>query len=130
MLCVPRVNIKDIMELANENKSAGHFGYAKTLWRLSNYHWRNKAGDVFDYCRGCHVCQQNKDSRVKPLGEPQPLQLPDRRWGSVSMDFVRHLPETKSGYYFSTTFVDRFSKRVHLVPLNRLDTADDVGRCF
>lgn len=130
MLCVPRNNVKDIMELAHDNKTAGHFGYTKTLSRLAAYHWKNKASDVFDYCKGCITCQTNKDGRVKPLGIPQPLELPDRRWGSISMDFVTHLPPTDRGYDCITTFVDRFSKRVRLIPSKCSDTAEDVAKCF
>lgn len=86
--------------------------------------------DVHDYCRGCLICEQNKDSRTKPFGEPQPLELPTRRWGSIAMDFVTHLPKTSGGYDWITTFVDRFSKRVHLVSSRGSDTAVDVANCF
>lgn len=130
LLCVPRKNIRDIMDLAHDNKTSGHFGYAKTLSRLFGYHWKNKSGDVHDYCRGCVVCQHNKDSRVKPFGIPQPLELPERRWGSISMDFITHLPVTASGFDCITTFVDRFSKRVRLIPSKSSDTAEDVAKCF
>lgn len=130
LICVPRKNIKDIMDLAHDNMVSGHFGYTKTLARLSAYHWKNKAMDVFDYCRGCTTCQQNKDGRSKPLGEPQPLELPNRRWGSISMDFITHLPTTSSGYDCITTFVDRFSKRVRLVPSLSTDSATGLADCF
>lgn len=129
-VCVPRSNVKDILFLAHDNKTSGHFGYYKTLSRLDRYHWKNKSGDVYDYCRGCSTCQKNKDNRTKPLGEPQPLELPTRRWGSVSMDFVTHLPPTKSGFDCITTFVDRFSKRVRFVASRGTDSATDVADCF
>lgn len=130
LLYVPKVNVKDIMDLAHDNKSASHFGYTKTLSRLLKFHWKHKASDVFDYCRGCSTCQRNKDSRVKPLAIPQPLELPERQWGSIATDFVTHLPVTESGYDCITTFVDRFSKRVRLVPSKSTDTAVDVAECF
>lgn len=129
-LCVPRQNIKTILQLAHDNHTAGHFGYSKTLARLKNYHWKNKALDVQEYCRGCFTCQQNKDGRTKPLGVPQPLELPDRRWGSVSMDFVTHLPTTANGNDCIITFVDRFTKRIHLVSSHGTDSAVDVADHF
>lgn len=130
LICVPQQKIKEILHLAHDNLNSGHFGYAKTLARLQMYHWRHKSQDVYEYCRGCATCQLNKDGRAKPFGEPQPLELPDRRWGSVAMDFITHLPTTKSGYDCITTFVDRFSKRIHLVASNGTDTAIDVANCF
>lgn len=92
MICVPRTNVKEILELAHDNRTSGHFGYSKTLSRLHGYHWKNKSTDVYEYCRGCKTCQLNKDRRTKPLGVPQPLELPTRRWGSVAIDFITHLP--------------------------------------
>lgn len=86
--------------------------------------------DVYDYCRGCLNCQQNKDSRKKPLEIPQTLQLPTRRWGSIAMDFVAHLPKAEAGFDCITTFEDRFSKTVHVVPSKETDSATDVAECF
>lgn len=57
LVCVPRVNIMDILHLIHDNQTGGHFGYAKTLARLVNFNWKHKAADVDDYCRGCRICQ-------------------------------------------------------------------------
>lgn len=130
MVCVPRANVRDILFMAHDNKTSGHFGYAKTMSRLRQFHWKNKSADVYDYCRGCKTCQLNKDGRQKPLGNPQQLELPDRRWGSISMDFITHLPVTESGYDTIATYVDRFSKRIHLVPSKSSDTATNVADDF
>lgn len=46
------------------------------------------------------------------------------------MDFITHLLTTTSWYDYITTFVDRFSKRVHLAPSKGTDTATDVADCF
>lgn len=48
MICVPRKNIKHLMDLAHDNKLSGHFGYTKTLARLARNHWKNKPMDVFE----------------------------------------------------------------------------------
>lgn len=116
--------------LQHDNKASGHFGYSKTLSRFVHYHWKNKSTDIYEYCRRCSSSQQNKDGSTKPLDEPQPLELPNRRWGFVSMDFIAHLPETDSDYACITTFVDRFSERVRLVTSRSTDTATDVAECF
>ena len=41
-------------------KSAGHFGFLKTLSRLKHYHWKHKSRDVKNYVHGCLVCQQKR----------------------------------------------------------------------
>eukprot|EP00171_Calliarthron_tuberculosum_P007413 IDg7413t1 len=129
-LCVPRNNVKDILKLAHDSTVSGHFGFSKTLHRLERFHWRNKLRDVKIYCQGCFPCQQGKDSRVKPLGEPQPLEIPDRRWGSIATDFITQLPLTERGHDAITTFVDRFTKRVHFVPSKGTDDALQAARSF
>lgn len=83
--------------------------------------------DVKNNCKGCEKCQLNKYSRVKPLGDPQPLELPTRRWGSVSMDFVTHFPTTESSFDCITTYVGRYLIIVHLVPSKGTDSATNVA---
>lgn len=129
-ICVPKKNVRDILKLAHDDITSGHFGYTKTLSRLGLYHWKNMGTDVYDYCRGCKICQLNKDSRTKPLGDPEPLELPTRRWGSIAMDFITHLPITESGFDCITTYVDRYSKRIHLIPSKSSDSATDVAEGF
>lgn len=46
------------------------------------------------------------------------------------MDFVTHLPTTEAGYNSITTFLDRFSNRVHFIPSKGTDSATDVADCF
>lgn len=129
-ICIPRRNVNDLLRLAHDCKISGHFSVAKTLSRLNQVHWKNKSKDVELYCQGCLTCQTRKDGRVKPLGVPQPLQLPQRRWGSISLDFITHLPETNMGHNAIITFVDRATKRVHIVPSKEEDTAEDVAKKF
>lgn len=129
-ICVPRRNVKEILKIAHDNKLSGHFSFIKTLSRLNGFHWKHKTKDVEDYCAGCKICQCRKDSRKKPLGVPEPLEAPQRRWGSISINFITQVPVTTSGYDSITTFVDRFSKRIHLVASKTTDTALDLANCF
>ncbi len=129
-LCVPRKAISTVMQLAHDAKTAGHFGYLKTLSRLKNYHWKHKARDVKKYVQGCLVCQQKKDYLGKKLTDPTSLEVPERRWGSLASDFIVKLPKTKNGYDSITTYVDRLSRRVHFIPSKDSDTAIDVANAF
>ena len=129
-LCVPRKAISSVMQLAHDAKTAGHFGYLKTLSRLKNYHWKHKARDVKQYIQGCMVCQQKKDYLGKKLTDPTSLEVSERRWGSLATDFIVKLPKTKNGFDSITTYVDRLSRRVHFIPSKDSDTAVDVANTF
>lgn len=58
---VPHASVRQILALAYDDRSAGHFTSSKTLSRLQNFHWRHKARNVEQYCSGCSTCQLSKD---------------------------------------------------------------------
>lgn len=67
---------------------------------------------------------------TKPFGTAQPLELPCRRWGSVGTDFIVHLPISRQGHDAITTYVDRFTKRVHFLPTNTSSSAEIITLDF
>ena len=71
--------------------------------------------DVLQHIRHCPMCQKNKsNTNQKSAGLLQPLQIPGRRFESISVDFITELPPTKQGNTKIVVFVDRLSKMVHL----------------
>ena len=48
-VCVPRKCVSTLLQIAHDSQLGGHFKFAKTLSRLSNFHWRHKARDVKQY---------------------------------------------------------------------------------
>ena len=78
-ICVPRRNVRELLQLAHDCNIGGHFGTAKTMGILEDFYWKHKTRDVERYCRGCLKCQQSKDSRSKKLTSPNPLGIPSRR---------------------------------------------------
>ncbi len=87
--------VRKLLALAHDASRAGHFGEFKTLDRLSKFFWRRKTRDVQRYVKRCLDCQKTKDSNKNPFTDPMVLERPTRRWGSISMDFIQGLPETK-----------------------------------
>ena len=53
--------------------------------------------DVAEYVARCLVCQQVKAEQKKPGGLLHPLEVPQWKWGSVSMDFIDGLPRSRKG---------------------------------
>jgi hypothetical protein len=52
-----------ILEAAHEHPLAGHGAAERTYAHVSRqWHWRNLARDVVQYCRDCTTCQRNKHS--------------------------------------------------------------------
>lgn len=110
---------------------SGHMGTAKTLEAVSRlYWWPGMTTDVTRYVHTCHTCQRNKASNQVPAGLLKPLQIPQRYWESVGMDYVVQLPVTKRGHDAILVFVDRLSKMVHLVPTTTTVTGVGTAQLY
>jgi hypothetical protein len=74
------------------------------------------------------MCQRSKARNIKPAGAMQPLPIPDRKWGSISMDFIVQLPKTKAGFDAVMVVVDRLTKMAKFIPTNCNYDAPEVAR--
>ena len=83
--------------------------------------------DIKEYVRHCGVCQRTNYRREKPAGLLQPLPVPDRRWDSISMDFVVELPSTRSGHDAMLVFVDRLTKTMRIAPTTTEVAAEGIA---
>ena len=119
------------LELTHDASWAGHFGRDKTNVLITAlYWWPGIYKDVEQYIRTCPDCQRNKAKNIKPYGLMVPLQVPQRRWTSIGIDFITHLPSTTAGYDAIAVFVDRLTKRVHLQPCHDTLTAEQFADIF
>ena len=48
----------------------------------------------------------------------QPLEVPEWKWHSISMDFMTGLPNTFRGHDSIWVIVDRLTNSAHLIPIN------------
>ena len=95
----------------------GHPGRAKTLELIRRrYFWPNMAKTVEQHVKSCPSCQRQKPLRQKSAGLLQPIPFPQRRWQSISMDFVGPMPETQDGHNFLLVVMDRLTHRCVLIP--------------
>ena len=81
------------------------------------YWWPGMKKDIAEFVSQCLVCQKAKIEHQKPSGPLQPLEIPEWKWDSISMDFVMGLPRTPSGYDSIWVIVDRLTKSAHFIPV-------------
>lgn len=75
--------------------------------------------DIKKWCAGCKTCLANKVERMKKAGLLQPHHVPKRCWEHITADFVTEFPTTKRGHDAIPVAVDKLSKRVVLIPINK-----------
>ena len=120
-----------IMHAHHDVPSAGHPGAARTMEKVArHYWWPALRADVEAYVRTCDSCQRMKSSTQSPAGLLQPLPVPSRRWGSVSMDLVTALTPSHRGNDAILVFVCRLSKMVHFAPCKHTVTAQGCADLF
>lgn len=80
--------------------------------------WPGVKKEVNEFVLACLVCQKAKIEHQKPSGKLQPLEIPEWKWDSISMDFVVGLPRTPKGLDSIWVIVDRLTKSAHFIPIN------------
>jgi len=66
--------------------------------------------DVADFMTSCLVCQKAKIEHQRPGGTLEPLDIPQRKWGNIFMDFVTHFPRSVRGHDSIWVIVGRLTK--------------------
>ena len=99
-LCVPQTRslIKAVLEEAHHSKMTIHPGGDKMYRDMKRvFFWVGMKKDVGEFVSQCLVCQQIKVEQKKPSGLLHPLEVPQWKCESVSMDFIDHFPRSKKG---------------------------------
>ena len=80
---------------------------------------------IGQYVSTCDLCLRTKPWRHSPVGELQPLSVPNARWDTLSVDLW-----SNSQSPLNMTVVDAVSKRVHFIPMHMTVTAEGAARLF
>lgn len=67
-----------------------------------------------------------KAEHQRPSALLKPLEIPERKWGHIAMDFVIGLPRTKSNHDAVWVIIDRLTKSAHFLPINERYTMDKL----
>ena len=85
--------------------------------------------EVKDFADRCVPCQTIKYSTTAPNGLMHPLEIPDRVWEDLALDFIVELPNSK-GYSTILLVVDRLTKYAHFGALPANYTVTKVVELF
>jgi len=119
-----------VLNICNDSPSAGHFGFKKTFSLINrDFWWSSMQKDIKDYIKYCEICCRSKDSRQKPYGFLKPLEIPDRPWTSLSMDFITDL-HSSNGYTCIFVVLDRFTKMGHFILFPNVHYSEDTAKAF
>ena len=114
----------------HDSMLAGHLGVAKTLAAVSaEWYWPGMKATVHEYVTTCTKCQQNKAVNQRPIGLLQPLPIPDRPWGVVTMDFITQLPPSL-GFDSIFVMICKLTKEVIFEATHTDITAVDAAQIF
>jgi hypothetical protein len=109
---------------------AGHPGRSKTFDLLSRqYYWKEMRKQVDQYVRNCAECQKSRTSRHASYGVLPPLEVLEKPWQDISMDFVTGLPECEE-YDAIWVVVDRLSRMRHFIPCRTTVDARGLAEMF
>jgi len=118
------------LQEAHDSPLAGHPGIFKTYRQLrQRFYWKGLKEDVQKYVNECKVCQQNKSELTYPAGLLQPFPIPEKKWDSISMDFITCLPKYlgKDCIY---VVVDRLNNFAHLFVVTSSFSVAQVADLF
>ena len=120
----------EIIRSSHDTPAAGHPGKAATYELVTrNFWWPNMRNTIDRYVRNCHTCTRIKPVRHAPYGFLKPLQVPQKRWDSLSMDFIVKLPNSE-GFDAIYVVVDRLTKMAHFIATTSDVDAEGTARLF
>nr|GFB86196.1 DNA/RNA polymerase superfamily protein [Tanacetum cinerariifolium] len=108
-----------------------HPGFTKMYHDLKQYFWWSGIKrDVATFVSKCLICQQVKIEHQWASGLLQQLDIPVRKWGEISMDFVTGLPQTQRRHDAIWVVVDRLTKSAHFLPIRKDYSVSRLAEVF
>ena len=140
LVCVPDDSLRhgmpalrnQLMTEVHKGLTAMHLGTNRSEYEIRRHaYWPRIRNDIIVFLAACTKCQQNKINRSAPQGLLQSLAIPRRPGTHYALDFVTHLPfSSREEYDALLVIVDRFSKRVWLIPTWATATAEVTAMLF
>ena len=121
----------DIISEFHDTPIAGHLSDKKTLERIKRYfYWPNMQPTITQFIKSCDTCRRMKRRTFARPSDPIPYPIPDYPWQIMALDMKSGLPSTPRGNNAFWVFVDKLTRRGHVVPCNTSITAPELARMF
>lgn len=109
-LLVPKKCIPDILKLAHDSPTGGHFGVQKTTARVKkDFYWIDCATDIERHCLSCSVCASRHGPRKKQRS-PLQIDVVGAPFERVAVDILGPLPKTDRNNQYVLVLMDYFTK--------------------
>jgi hypothetical protein len=110
---VPDLGLKKkILTVVHDSPLAGHQEFFKNYRQIrERFSWRGLKQDVMKHVSESMTFQQNMLDHSLPAGLLQPLPIPEKKWESISMEFITGLPKVygKDCIYVVVDILTNFS---------------------
>jgi hypothetical protein len=107
----------DVSRVANEQSHPGTRGTHRLM--SARVIWHGMSSDIAAWCQDCQQCARGKAS-PQPAALIQPIPVPERRFTHAHVDIVGPLPTSAVGFSYLFTMVDRFTRRLEVVPIKSI----------
>lgn len=127
ILLLPESMKENVLRLAHDNITSGHFGRDKTHLRVRDCaYWYGMREDVAQYVRSCARCNVSKKTSRKPKQSLHSFHAgyPMER---VHIDILGPLQTSRSGNKYLLVMVDQFTKWIEIEALPD-QSAESVAR--
>ena len=116
-----------LLSSAHDTLLGGHHSADTTYaWLRERVWWSGMAVAAHKYVRGCDQCQRNKPDVRGKQGLPLSIATPKRAWEVICMDFIGPLPLTARGNDSVMVVIDKLTRWVYYIPMQRTCTSQDV----
>ena len=92
--------------------------------------WPGMKADIVGFVNKCLTYQKVKIEHQKPAETLQPLEIPEWKWESISMDFAMGLPRASSGYDAIWVIVDKLTKSAHFLPIRASYPSEKLAQLY
>ncbi|XP_064117660.1 uncharacterized protein LOC135223084 [Macrobrachium nipponense] len=123
-IVVPEKYRNVIMQQAHDNLCGGHFGIAKTMYKVRKHFFcPSLKKDVNRYCKCCHTCQVvGKPNQIIPKAPIVPITVLTEPFSQIVIDIVGPLPKTSSGNEYILTIMDRTTRYPEAIPIRKISS--------
>ncbi|GKD72273.1 putative reverse transcriptase domain-containing protein [Tanacetum coccineum] len=120
-----------IMHESHKSKYSIYPGSDKIYQDMKKlYWWPNMKAGIATYVSKCLTCAKVKAEHQRPSGLLVQPEIPEWKWGNITMDFITKLPKSSQGLDTIWVIVDRLTKSAHSFPIRENDPLDKLARLY